>query len=112
MNILDSLHRKFLAACIHVDKEPTKRNILKTALKYYLTRGYGYVGLCYSIDKVIAIKLGILAYEASDIRKEKFILFNKGIAKEKFGGRNKPYWWPLDDWKSRYKYMKWLIEQY
>jgi hypothetical protein len=108
---LDTLQRKILAACIRVGKEPTKRNILKAALKYYLTEGYLIVGLCYSINKTIAIKLGIPGYKASDVREKEFNLFNRSTAK-KFGSLNRPYWWPMDDWKSRYKYMKWLIKQY
>ena len=108
---LDTLQRKILAACIRVGKEPTKRNILKTALKYYLTKGYRRVGLCHSINKAIAIKLVTPMYEASDVREKEFNLFNRSTAK-KFGSLDAPYWWPMDDWKSRYKYMKWLIKQY
>ena len=112
---LDRLRRRFLAARIHVGKEPTKQNILKNALKMYL-EGH-HMGLCLAMNASIRFYnsqhgIPIDAVTTTNFRGEVFPLFNSNIAK-KFGGTPCTlYWWPISDWKSRYKYMKWLIKQY
>lgn len=98
--------RKLLALFIRPGKEATTRNILKYALKYYLNSNY-CIGLCGVIIRAYEF-YNIVYINISDYIPE----FTNQNAVKYFGGQNRPFWWPLDDWKSRYKFMKWLIKKY
>ena len=100
------IRRKLLALFIRPGKEATTRNILRYALKYYLN---GHCdGLCFAIFKAAKVYntlyIHVLSYYIPEFT-------NKNAVKY-FGGEHLPFWWPLDDWKSRYKFMKWLIKKY
>ena len=113
--MIDILIKRCLASCVKYPERPkTKGDILRYALYVYL-RG-DYDGLCHSI--LHAIKhyhwyykhLGVVN-NTNDIS-ILFPLFNKRIAINLFNGKDWAYWWPFEDYKNRYKYMKWLIKTY
>lgn len=113
MNKLDTLKRRWLALWIRCPKKAkTKGDILRYALYVYL-KGDCY-GLCKAIRyamKHYNYKHDIIADSVSKIP-EIFPLFNKRIAICLFNGRDWAFWWPHTDWRSRYKYMRWLIKEY
>lgn len=113
--MINTLIKRLLALRIRYPERPkTKGDILRYAFYVYL-RG-DYDGLCHSI--LYAIKkyhwyykyLGVVN-NIQDIS-ILFPLFNKRIAICIFKGRDDRYWWPINDYKHRYRYMKWLIKQY
>lgn len=113
IDVFNKLIRRALASTIRCPKKPrTKGDILKYALRWYLNTGSS--GLCYAI-KIAAgryhYKYELIAYDCRKIPRV-FPLFEKKTAIRLFGGRDENYWWPIEDWKSRYRYMKWLIRQY
>lgn len=100
------IRRKLLALFICPGKEATTRNILKYALKYYLNGNCD--GLCFAIFKASTVYNTLYTHLLFNYIPE----FTNQNAVKYFGGQNRPFWWPLDDWKSRYKFMKWLIKKY
>ncbi len=112
-DVFNKLIRRMLALTIRCPKKPkTKGDILKYALRWYLNSGSS--GLCRAIDDVIGYyryKYNILLYDGFCIS-QIFPLFNKRIAICLFNGSDDMYWWPIEDWKNRYRYMRWLIKEY
>lgn len=113
MRDVDKLIRRALALTIRCPKKPrTKGDILRYALNHYLK--YGAYGLCYEIRNAVE------HYKIIDKLNKQcdgrlyiyFQLFRRDIAIHLFGGSDNLYWWHLEDWESRYRYMKWLIRQY
>lgn len=98
--------RKLLALFIRPGKEATTRNILRYALKYYLN-GHCFC-LCYAIEIALFVYYNITTEKLYDYIPE----FTNQNAVKYFGGQSRPLWWPIEDWKSRYKFMKWLIKKY
>lgn len=109
----DTLIKRWYALWIRYPKRPkTKGDILRYALYIYLRDDYD--GLCFAIEKAIEYyhcKYDFIAYNPHKMP-EIFPLFNNETATHLFNGRNAGFWWPIDDYKNRYKYMKWLIKQY
>lgn len=101
--------RHILASFIHPGKKKTIKNVLKYALKLYLTKYYGG-GLCI----YVVIALDKYDYKTNTLTRISSIIpqFKRKIAIEHFNGSYNPYWWKPSDWFSRYKFMKWLIKQY
>ena len=101
--------RKYLLGLfMRVPKHPkTKGDVLRIALKWYLMGRSK--GLCNSILDAILYE-GQLPYIGTI--ETLFPLFNFVEAWTKFGAEPYFYWWPIREWKPRYKYMKWLINQY
>lgn len=113
MNTLDTLKRKWLALWIRCPKKPrTKGDILRYALYIYLKgKYYGLSQAVIHAAKHYHYKCDFIANNIHKIP-EVFPLFRKEIAIRLFNGRDWVHWWPLEDWKSRYKYMRWLIREY
>lgn len=108
---MDTLIKRCLATCVKYPERPkTKGDILRYALYIYL-RG-DHDGLCNSIIDATEHLLQIKFYSNYSKISKLFPLFSKKIAIRSFKGSNSAYWWPIDDYKNRYKYMKWLIRQY
>ena len=112
-DVFNKLIRRVLALTIRCPKKPkTKGDILRYVLKHYLK--YGEYGLCYEIRNAL------VHYEIIDClidpvyyRLHKYFpLFRKDIATRLFNGGGYLYWWPIEDWKNRYRYMRWLIREY
>ena len=104
----DKWLRRLLAFFIIPGKSNTIKNILKLALKNYLTKGYR--GLCASVhDAIYHYNKNIPS--VFSIR-DKISLFDKDIAIQQFNATDNGFWWPTYDWISRYNFMKWLIKQY
>ena len=113
--VFNNLIRRVLALTIRCPKHPrTKGDVLRYALRLYLTN-LRY-GLCWAINKATVH----FQYERFIIKDDYenlplvFPLFRYEIAVKMFNGNGLRclYWWPIEDWKSRYRYMKWLIKQY
>lgn len=112
-DVFNKLIRRVLALTIRCPKRPrTKGDILRCALKHYLK--YGRYGLCYEIrwavehykitnDLIVQCHGRLYIY---------FFLFKRDIAIRLFNGSGDLYWWPTEDWKNRYRYMRWLIKEY
>lgn len=106
-----SMIRKILAWFINLEKEPTKENVLKYALKNYLNKTNGSNGLCHylndSFEHYLNKHVGCYANIKCYIP-----LYDKNYAIKYFKGRDSIYWWNIEDWWHRYRFMKWLIKQY
>ena len=107
------MKRRILSWFIRPPKKvKTKGDVLKWALYYYMYDRMSY-GLCVCIAKAMRDKwhksplvyLSILPYMD-------FAKFNRREAIDNWGAYNNAYWWDVNDWQSRYRYMKWLIKQY
>lgn len=109
-DVFNKLIRRVLALTIRCPKKPkTKGDILRYSLKSYIKNPK--TGLCAKIKLSLSDYAAIVCINYSDIS-TCFPLFRKDIAIQHFNGRNGIYWWPIKDWKSRYRYMRWLIREY
>ena len=88
----------------------TKGDLLQAALKKYLEEWDVGVGLCW------AIRTSLRDYDYTPYHYEDLVnifpLFNRSEAVNYGGSTDSQYWWPLEDWQSRYRFMKKLIKQY
>lgn len=112
-DVFNKLIRRVLALTIRCPKKPkTKGDILRYALYVYLKGGYD--GLCFAIGDATEhyhYKHDLPQYILFKVP-QIFPLFRKDIAIRLFNGRDDSYWWPIEDWKNRYRYMRWLIREY
>lgn len=106
--IIEKRIRYILAFFIYPGKEQTIKNVLKYALKLYLT--HNYKGLC------ICTTTALIHYHYNcnyiDAINDIIPQFNQNSAIKHFSATNNIYWWKKSDWLSRYRFMKWLIKQY
>lgn len=115
-DVFNKLIRRVLALTIRCPKKPkTKGDILRYALYVYLRDDNCY-GLCSAIFKATVrfqYKRDVIGVYYNNLPWV-FPLFCYEIAVKKFNGSRtvNDYWWPHTDWRSRYRYMKWLIRQY
>lgn len=108
--------RKLLAMTIKPSEEKSIKNVLKFALKTYLNGEY--FGLCSSIKSAMVIydytSSNLSVYTSIDI--EDYIPeYTKENATNLFNAKVNVftgYWWSIDKWFPRYRFMKWLIKQY
>ena len=113
--MFDKLIRKCLALCIRCPKKPkTKGDVLRYALRWYLHSND--CGLCCAIDRAtyhFQYKSNIIGYGYNNVSLM-FPLFCYKIAVEEFdaSGPKGSYWWPIRNWRIRYRFMKWLIKEY
>lgn len=78
-----------------------KVEIIKRAKSYYI-KGC-CLGMCESFNYAIELECD----------KDIIQLFNRDIAINLFGARNRyGFWWPIEERKIRIKYFNWLIKQY
>ena len=111
--MIDTLIKRCLASCVKYPERPkTKGDILRYALYVYLNGEH--IGLCHAIRyamKHYNYKYDVIVGSFSKIS-EIFPLFEKNVAIRLFNGKDWAYWWPLEDYKNRYRYMRWLIKEY
>lgn len=109
-----NLCRKLLAMTIKPGQKKSIKNVLKFALKIYLSRRCN--GLCASI-RLAFVKYDYVPWNLYDITDIEFFIpeYTKENATNLFGAKVNVftgYWWPIDKWFPRYRFMKWLIKQY
>jgi len=116
MRDVDKLIRRVLALTIRYPKRPkTKGDILRYALYIYLKGDCR--GLCDAIYKATVrfqYKRDVIGIYHKNLPLV-FPLFCYKIAVEDFNAPLRwkiSYWWPITDWKSRYRFMRWLIKKY
>lgn len=111
--MFDKLIKRLLISRIKYPEVPkTKGDILKYALYIYLNGEHN--GLCHSIraaTEYYDYKCDIINNDIYKIP-QVFPLFERRIAVCFFNGHYNTFWWPVKDWRNRYRFMKWLIKKY
>lgn len=85
--------------------------VVKLAKQYYVEsigKGLEY-SICQAIHKAIVNKLTCSREEAFG-KPFEINLFNRDIAKEKFGAGNGWFWWPIENYQIRLDYFDLMID--
>ena len=98
MNIIREIQKRWFPKTL---KCVYRKDIIKYALKHHKE------GVCATLWN------SLWHYDISANMRKYLPLAELDNAKI-FGAKLRPdkYWWPLNDWTNRTKYLKWLLEQY